>query len=260
MTSTINPELGLSLDEAVGEVLSSLYGIDLAYDSSMDRYRAIVRKLNKALRDVALEHEWSYYATTTSVGAVVADASMVTLTNTQRPRMTGDDAVRLVDTDDQVRTWAYFLPRDAIHKYGGRPGGLWVAYDRDRLIFSRRFRDDEAGLDIQVPIMRAPVMFDLPAEGTPVDAATRAQLIDFPYPDLVVARAMYLYGQTDPVVQPRVQSLDAEYKDRMYQLIERDDRNTDSPFLNDFFVPVVNGLGGSGYVDHNHPHADERRF
>jgi hypothetical protein len=55
-----------------------------------------------------------------------------------------------------------------------------------------------------------------------------------------------------------VQTLEAQYKDLMYQLIERDDRATDSPFQNEFTVPVQNSLEG-GSVAHRHPHADERR-
>lgn len=258
MTS-INPELTLTLDDAVGEVLSGLYGIDLEYDPQYDRYRSITRQLNRAMRDVALEKEWSYFASTQSVGVAVEGVSIVAIPNTMRPRMTGDDAVRLVDADGQIRAWAYFLPRDAIHKYGGR-AGLWVANLKGALQFSRGFHTAEEGLDIQVPVMREPQMFRLPEVGAEVDAEIREQPIDFAYPDIVIARAAYLYAQTDPLLQPRVQTLDAQYKDRMYQVIERDDRNTDSPYLNDFFVPVVSGIVGDGYLAHNHPHSDDRRF
>jgi hypothetical protein len=44
----------------------------------------------------------------------------------------------------------------------------------------------------------------------------------------------------------------------MYQVIERDDRNTDSPYLNEFFVPVQSGLETHHFY-HHHPHSDERR-
>lgn len=89
----------------------------------------------------------------------------------------------------------------------------------------------------------------------------RNQEIDFPYPDVVILRAAMYYAMTDPVMQPRVQTLEAQYKDLMYQIIERDDRNTDSPFENEFIVPVQGGLAypGFGGMGHMHPHADGGR-
>lgn len=258
--SEIHPELLLTLEDAVGEVLGMLTGIDLEYDPQLDRFRAITRQLNRAMRSIALEHEWSYYSATTSVGIATEGVSVVAIPNTVRPRITGDDAVRLVDADGQIRVWAYYLPRDAVHKYGGRPGGLWVSSTKHALQFSRAFYAEEEGLDIQVPVMREPVMFRLPEAGQPVTAEILTQPIDFQYPDLVILRAAHMYAMTDPLFQPRVQTLEAQYKDLMYQIIERDDRMTDSPYLNDFFVPVQNGITGNGYLSHNHPHADERRF
>jgi hypothetical protein len=267
--STVNPELNFTLDDAVAEVLGLLTGLDLTYEPELDRYRSITRCLNRALRANALEKEWSWYNSTVSVGAVVEGATTATLPATLRPRITADDAVRLVenvDGDDLVRVWAYFLPRDALHKYGSRGGGLWVASRRDELMFSRPFYAHEAGWDIQVPAMREPTMFRLPPMPeseddpvVPVDPEIRDQPIDFAYPDIVVARAAFMYAQTDPVMQPRVQTLEAQYKDIMYQVIERDDRNTDSPFLNEFFVPVQSGLRAPGHLQHGHPHSDERR-
>ena len=50
------------------------------------------------------------------------------------------------------------------------------------------------------------------------------------------------------------------YKDLMYQLIERDDRTTDSPYLNEFAVPIISDINGSYSGPHGHPHADERWF
>lgn len=85
------------------------------------------------------------------------------------------------------------------------------------------------------------------------------QEVDFSYPDVITMRAAYLYAQSDPVMQPRVQTIEAQYKDLMYQCIERDDRNTDSPYMNEFFVPVQAGIHSSMSF-HGHPHADERRF
>ena len=89
---------------------------------------------------------------------------------------------------------------------------------------------------------------------TEVPQVVRDQPIDFPYPDAIVARAAYLYAQTDPVMQPRVQTLEAQYKDIMYQLIERDDRSTDSPYLNEVIVPIQSGLAPT-VPHHSHPHA-----
>lgn len=266
MTSSISPELTFTLDDAVAEVLGLLTGLDMTYEPELDRYRSITRQLNRALRSNALEREWSYYSDTVSVGAAVEGVTTMTIPSGLRPRIINDDAVRLVDAENVIRVWAYFLPRDALHKYGDRGMSLWVSSLRDVLKFSRPFYSHEAGWDVQVPAMREPVMFRLPAQPEDpdvplieIDAAIRNQPIDFVYPDAVILRAAYYYAQTDPVMQPRVQTLEAQYKDLMYQIIERDDRMTDSPFLNEFTVPIQNGLGGTQWVQHGHPHADERR-
>lgn len=262
-----NPETRMDLDTAVIEVLGMLTGQDLHYEPELDRYNAVTRQLNRALRANALEHEWSYYSSTENLGAAEAGECEVWLPSTVRPRIINDDAVTLVDFRGTVRSWAYFLPRDAGHKYQQR-NGLWVTSTRNTLRFSRPFRKYEDGLDIHVPVMREPRMFRLPvqpedAEEPLVEVPTdvREQLVDFHYPDLITIRAAYFYAQTDPVMQPRVQTLEAQYKDLMYQIIERDDRNTDSPYQNEFFVPVQSGLDGfSGISSHGHPHADERRW
>lgn len=254
---SIDTELNLTLDAAVQEVLGLLTGLDLSYDPTLDRYRAITRQLNRALRANALEHEWSYYAATQSLGPAVAGVSAMTIPSNIRPRVINDDAVRLVDEFDQIRVWAYFLPRDALHKYASR-SGLWVANVRNTLLLSRAFVDYEAGWDVQLPVMREPTMFRLPDAGVTVPTTIRNQAIDFPYPDVVTLRAAYYYASTDPVMQPRAQTLEAQYKDLMYQIIERDDRNTDAPYLNEFFVPVQNSIT-PGYLPHSHPHSDERR-
>ena len=255
----INPELTLTLDDAVAEVLGMLTGIDLTYVPEADRYRSVARQLNRALRNNALEHEWSYYSTLAETEPIVAGLNGVELGATLRPRQTGDDACRLVDTDGVVREWAYFLPRDAIHKYQGRSGGLWCTATRSALLFSRSFYDYEEGWTIHVPVMREPELFRLPATGETVPDETREQPVDFSYPDVITMRAAYYVALTDPVMQPRAQTLEAAYKDLMYQVIERDDRSTDSPYVNDFFVPVQSGLVSEG-LDHAHPHADERRW
>ena len=46
----------------------------------------------------------------------------------------------------------------------------------------------------------------------------------------------------------------------MYQLVERDERHTDTPYMNDFFVPIEGSINGSTapQFHHFHPHSDER--
>ncbi len=259
-----SPVVSMTLDEAIEEVLLILTGLGLAYDPSYDRYRVIAKLLNRALRNNALEHEWSWYNGTVSAGASVEGQTAVSLAAGVRPRMTGADAVRLVDEDDHVVVWAHFLPRDALHGYGHRQG-LWVSSVRDLLMFSRPLVAGEADLDIQLPVQREPAMFEIPPHPedpdtplTDIDVAVRSQLIDFQYPDVIISRAAYLYAQTDPVMQPRAQTLEAEYKDLMYQIIERDDRHTDAPKQNEFWVPVQNGIYSEpSYAPY--PLADERR-
>lgn len=261
----MNPETRLTLDDCVNEVLGLLTGLDLQYAPEMDRYQAIVRQLNRAMRAMALEKEWSCYASTEVAGTATFGQREVVLRSSVRPRMVNDDAVRLVDSRGNARVWAYFLPRDAIHKYGSREG-LWVSVTGQRVLFSRPLLAGEAGLEIHVPVMREPKMFRLPPrpedpeeEIVDVPEAVRNQPLDFMYPDLVTLRAAFYYAQSDPVMQPRVQTLEAQYKDLMYQVIERDDRMTDSPYLNDFTVPVQSGLREPKTPGHWHPHADERR-
>jgi len=264
VTASINPELVYTLDEGVKEVLSNLTGLDLSYDPTLDRYIAVTRQLNRALRSNALEHEWSYYSTLMSAGTSVAGDTDVFLPADSRPRVVGDDSVRLVDADGHIIVWAYVLPRDALHKYIGR-SGLWFSVVGNAFTYSRPLFEWEGGLDIQIPVMREPVMFRLPEQpedptvpAVVVDPAIRDQPIDFSYPDIITVRASFYYAQTDPIMQPRVQTLEAQYKDLMYQVIERDDRNTDSPYLNEFFVPVQSGLETHHFY-HHHPHSDERR-
>ena len=254
-----NSDVSLTLKEAVAEVLQSLTGMDLEYAPELDRFQAITRTLNRALRAVALEHEWAFYASVEEAGNAVAGTSEVELNSKLRPRIVNDDAVRLVDSEGRVVRWAYFLPRDALHKYGSWTD-LRVAVTRTTLTFSRPFTTGEAGLRIQVPVMREPKMFRLPPNGQDVPRAILNQPIDFDYPDLVIAKACQLYAETDPLMQPRVQTLEAKYKDLMYQLIERDERATDSPYLNDFIVPVEGSLNYGRPMPwlHGHPHSDER--
>lgn len=268
-----NPNLQTTLDDAVGQVLNILTGLDLHYLPYLDRYRAITHALNRALRANALEKEWSYYSSLQDAGIAVAGETAIALDPSVRPRIINDDAIQFQDLHGHTAAWAYWLPRDALHKYPARRG-LWAAHTRQTITFSRALSQFEHGLKIMIPVMREPNAFVVPAQLESIesidptalpetngmtDEELRGQLLDFSYPDVVIMRAAYMVAQTDPVMQPRAQTLEAAYKDLMYQIIERDDRNTDSPFLNEFFVPVQNGLGGPAYGHHWHPHSDERR-
>ena len=255
-----NRDVTLTLEDAVLEVLGTLTGLDLHYSPELDRFQAITRALNRALRAVALEAEWSYFTSDENVSTSFLGQTKVDLSINVRPRIINDDCVRLVAEDGKVVRWCYYLPRDAIHKYASRRG-LWVSVSRTQLTFSRPIGLGENGLSIIMPAMREPRMFRLPKDS----GATRRildQPIDFDYPDLVVAKAAQLIAETDPVMQPRVQTLEAQYKDLMYQLIERDGRITDSPYQNDFIIPIENDINGSSYnnFSHTHPHSDERWF
>src|SRR6478735_7646389 len=159
----MNPDVAVTLDEAVQEVLSTLTGLDISYRPELDRYRAVTRHLNKALRLVALDCEWSYFSSVESIGVARLGDTEVRMRSTVRPRIINDDAVRLVDDEGTPRVWAYFLPRDSLHKYNGRRQGLWCAHTRSSLQFSRPLGYAEEGLTIQVPVMREPRMFELPA-------------------------------------------------------------------------------------------------
>lgn len=254
----MNPEVQLTLDDAVEEVLGALTGLDLVYDPAYDRYRAVTRQINRALRANALEKDWSYYASTYSLGQMTEGERFKLLADDQRPRIINDDAARLVEESGRPVMWAYFLPRDALHKYADR-SMLFCSVTRNLVQFNRPFDAYEATLTIELPIMREPVMFNLPSDpDTSVDQAVRDSFVDFDFPDVIVQRAAYYVALSDPVMQPRAQTLEAQYKDLMYQLIERDDHNTDTPYLNDFHVPVQNGI----YPETKyrpHPLADERR-
>lgn len=258
-----NPETALTCDEAVAEVLALLTGLDLQYAPDSDRYYAVVRAINRALRSNALEHEWSYYASTENVGTAAEGATAVPMLSTRRPRQTGDDAVRLVDDMGAIMRWAYFLPRDALHKYQYR-NQLYCAILGQSLVFNRAFYAKEAGLTIEVPVMREPTLIRLPAQpedpnlpGVAVPQLVRDTEVDFVYPDLIVLRAAYYYAQTDPVMQPRVQTLEAQYKDLMYQIIERDDRNTEAPEQNAWSLGISGDLRGDRAYP-LHPHSDGR--
>lgn len=260
----MNQNVALTLDEAVQEVLGLLTGLDLQYAPEMDRYRVITRQLNRALRNNALEQEWSYYSDVETVGTASAGMKQVYIRGSRRLRVINDDSVRFVNDHGDAVVWAYILPRDALHKYSGQRG-LYAAVTRDTLEFSKPLPSGLDGLEIQIPVMREPRMFRLPAapedpnaEQPTVSQEVRDQLVDFDFPDIIIARAAYQYAQSDPVMQPRAQTLEQEYKNMHYALVERDDRHTESPFMNDFLVPIQNGLDGwPGY--HQHPHSDDRR-
>src|SRR5690606_5023267 len=92
----------------------------------------------------------------------------------------------------------------------------------------------------------------------PIDAVpdeVREQLLDFSYPDVVLLRAAYYVAQSDPIMQPRAMALEEQMKDLYYALNERDDRNTDAPFQNEWLLPIQSNLHGTTNQDYHHPHA-----
>jgi len=261
-----NPELNQTLDDIVAEVLGLLTDQAVEYIPESDRYYVITRHINRALRSVATEAEWSWYASTENVGTAVVGQQAVNLRSTLRPRIINDDAVRLCRPGtDYPEVWAYWYPRDAIHKVPDR-AQLYVAHTNSLLEFSRPFRSTEAGLEIHVPVMREPKMFRLPerpedptspipAGNTQVPAEIREQPVDFAWPDLIALKAAYFYAQTNPIMQPRVQTLEANYDDLMYKLKDRDSRNTEAPFLNTYYVPVDGSIMHGSIPSHT-PHSD----
>ncbi len=92
---------------------------------------------------------------------------------------------------------------------------------------------------------------------TPVQI--RNQKIDHANPDLIILKAAFLYAGTDPVLQPRVQTLEQQYKNLFYALTERDTDHSDDTFRNDFAVPIQGSLHDEPR-NHAHPHSDERRW
>ncbi len=263
----MNDNVSLSLEEAVAEILGLTTGLDLEYVSDMDRYRAIVRQINRALRGNALEREWSYYSSVQNVGVVTPQLRQLSFRSSLRPRVIGDDSIQFRNSRGDTVHWAYILPREAIHKYANREG-IWAAVTGRRIEFSKNLPDDMLGLEIWAPVMREPVMFEIPKQGNDPDEhapefpiETREALLDFDFPDVVVLRAAFQYAQTDPLLQPRVQIIESQYKNLMYQLIERDERSTESPYLNDFVVPMRGYLNAPTSVfHHGHPHSDERLY
>lgn len=311
----INPHLQMTLDECVGEVLNHLTGLDLHYIPELDRYRSITKHLNRALRLVATEAEWSYYSALEDLGTVHAGQESIYLRATRRPRVKLDDAARLVDQNGAIRLWAYYQPRESLHKYQGRTG-LWIAHTRSEILFSRKITTGEEGFTFYLPVMREPQQFQVPAtlenleelitppsplpvggellqlrnfhnpeiveewvsisgqppyryEGPEDSLAAlnytpqqiKNQLLDAPHPDLIILKAAALYSQTDPVMQPRAQSLEAAYKELFYNLVERDTETTDNPYINTWHVPIQATIGGNPYRgSHAHPHSDERNI
>ena len=104
-------------------------------------------------------------------------------------------------------------------------------------------------------------MFQLPEPGAEITASIRSQPLDFDNPDLVIAKAMVMYAQTDPIMQPRVPTLEESYTDIKYALIARDSQFTDTPYRNEWNLGIKSELGGqAGLLSHGHPHADDRRL
>ena len=258
-----NADVALTLDMAVSEVLNLLTGHALNYVPEHERYYAITQTINRALRLIATEAEWSYYSSTEEVGISRAGDRTIELPPTVRPRILIDDSVRFEDDNGHPNLWAHFLPREALNKVPDR-SQLWVAHNRSSLDFSRPLHLGEQGLHIMVPVMREPRMFRLPLRPvdplepiTPVPQEVRDQLVDFEWPDMVVLKAGWLYAQTDPIMQPRVQTLEASYNDIMYAMKDRDTKFTDMPHMNPYDVPVEGNIYGTTFESHT-PRGDRR--
>ncbi|QNL30347.1 hypothetical protein SEA_MAZUN_45 [Microbacterium phage Mazun] len=256
-----NIDVAMTLDEAVAEVMAVLVDNDLELVPELNQYQVVTRQINRALRSIARENEWSYYSSDENVGVAHHGDRAVEIRASIRPRIINDDAVRLVHpVDGRVCVWAYWLPRDALHKYNGYD--LKVAHTRSTIEFSRPFLMAEDGLEIHVPVMREPRLFRLPQQPEDPDDPlvtvpedVRQQELDFDNPDLVIAKAAYFVAQTNPLWQPRVQTLEANYDDIKYALVERDERNTDTPYQNEWSMGIEGMATGNRGRAHR-PSAD----
>jgi hypothetical protein len=261
-----NEDVALTLDEAVAEVMGLLTGLDLELVPELDRYQAITRQLNRALRAVALESEWSYYSSTENLGPVHAGDRSVVMRASVRPRIIGNDSCRLVNpATKQVIEWVAFVPRDSLYTYAWQRG-LWASHTGTRIDLSRPIFQNEDGWEFHIPVMREPSMFRLPpkpedpnAEPEEVPEDVREQLVDFDFPDLVVRKAAYFYAQTNPTWQPRVQTLEANYKELLYPLVERDTRHTDAPPQNTWQLGIEGDATGTSLMP-TRPSADWERL
>ena len=285
----------MTLDFAITELYNMLYGSAMTYVPNLDRFRAGTMALNRALRHNALEKEWSYYSSTLQLDVPQPGTTRVILPSTHRLRGVSDDSVRVVNDCGVPILWAYILPRESLHKYRERRG-YWCSVTGMELNFSRPLPNIE-GLRLELPGMREPRQLLLPRKlesieqlgaqqqdhwqptGPPdynpsehdpardymeigpdaIESELRNQLIDFEFPDLILAKACHLMAQSDPVMQPRVQTLEEGYKDLMYNLSSRDDAITDSPYQNEFEVPVQHDIFDTGFGWNGRaPRADER--
>ena len=244
----------LSLQESVNEIHNILTGLDLTYEDRYDIFHATVRQVNRSLRQVALEDEWAWYVEEVDAGTTTVDMTEVELNSAYRPRVQQDDAVRLVNANGITVSWAYYLPRDSLNKQMHRPE-LRVAFTKNVIKFSRPLQLFESGLSIIVPAMREPKQTRLPEAGARLTPAELSRAIDAEYPDLIVAHAAWKMAMSNPLYQPRAQTLEEEFNDLKYALTERNTNHSDSPMRNNF-VPSY----GDPYLatPHVHPHSDRR--
>lgn len=133
----------------------------------------------------------------------------------------------------------------------------------EKIVQLRNFHNPDIVEEWVIDESAAPYIYTSPESSLEKLALTptqiRNQKVDHSFPDLIVLKAAFLYAQTDPVMQPRVQTLEGNYKDLFYALTERDTNHTDDPFINDFAVPIQGSLHDRAR-NHAHPHSDERRF
>jgi len=133
----------------------------------------------------------------------------------------------------------------------------------EKIVQLRNFHNPDIVEEWVIDESAAPYIYTSPESSLEKLALTPAQVrnqkIDHSFPDLIILKAAALYAGTDPVMQPRVQTLDNQYKTLFYALTERDTNHTDDPYRNDFAVPIQGSLH-DGRTNHAHPHADERRY
>lgn len=247
--------VSISLREAVAEVHNILTGLDLSYDDRYDIFHACVRQLNRSLRTVALEEDWGWYADDLLLGVVSEGDQTFSVPPNVRLRVRQDDAIRLVDpaTKKTVR-WAYFLPRDSLSKYWAAPE-LRAAFVRNNVVLSRPLLAREEGLEVWATVMREPRQTTIPDSGTKIPDADLSRPLDFENPDMVIAHAAWQMSLSNPLYQPRAQTLEDVYNNFKYALTERDSDHSDSPMQNSF-TPSY----GDPFIamHHPHPHSDRR--
>lgn len=242
----------LTLQDAILEVHNVLTGLNLSFVDNTDIFHATARQINRSLRHITLENEWGWYAVEHDAGLSTEGQTEIQLPRSLRPRIEPDDAVRFTygGPDGATVAWAYFLPRDSTSKYEYQRV-LKVQATRNTIRFSRPLLKSESGLSLIVPAMREPRQFELPPSGEEFKQTQLIAKLDFEFPDLIVAHAVWQLSLSNPLYQPRAQTYEGLYNDLKYPLISRDTVHNDAPYINDFNL----GIGEEPNSWHGHPHS-----